>query len=35
MWLTMGIEQPLLTAFIERLPEARENLAAFGITFSL
>ncbi len=35
MWLTMGIEQPLVTALMARLPEPRENLASFGITFSL
>ncbi|MQY81104.1 MAG: hypothetical protein GH158_02535 [Dehalococcoidia bacterium] len=35
MWLTMGLENPIITAFIARLPEVRENLAAFGVAFSL
>lgn len=29
-WLLMGIENPLVTAFIARLPEPKINLAAFG-----
>ncbi len=35
MWLIMGIEQPLIAAFIARMEEAKINLAAFGVTFSL
>lgn len=35
MWVLMGIEQPILTAFIARLPHAKENLAAYGIAFSI
>lgn len=35
MWLMMGIEMPLINAIIARLPEAKANLAAFGVTLSL
>jgi hypothetical protein len=35
MWLIMGIEQPLIAAFIARMEDAKINLAAFGVTFSL
>ena len=35
MWLMMGIEHPLITAVIARLPNSELNLAAFGISFSL
>jgi hypothetical protein len=35
MWLFMGVEQPGITAIIARLAEAKENLAAFGITLSI
>lgn len=35
MWLFMGVEQPGITAVIARLADARENLAAFGITLSI
>lgn len=35
MWLMMGIEMPLINAVIARLPEAKANLAAFGVTLSL
>jgi len=35
MWLVMSAEQPSITAVVSRLPEATENLAAFGLTFSL
>jgi Na+-driven multidrug efflux pump len=31
----MGIEQPAIAAVIARLPEIKENLAAFGLTFAL
>ncbi len=34
MWLMMAVEQPSLTAVISRLPEATNNLAAFGLMFS-
>jgi len=30
-WLLMAVEQPFLTAVIARLPEAKFNLAAFGV----
>lgn len=29
-WLLMGVEQPLIAAIVARLPEARDNLAAYG-----
>ena len=35
MWLMMGIEHPIITALIARLPDPEQNLAAFGITFSM
>jgi progressive ankylosis protein len=35
MWLFMGIEQPIINGIIARLSEAKENLAAFGVAFSL
>lgn len=35
MWVIMGIELPVVNALIARMPEALENLAAFGITFSI
>ena len=35
MWLMMAAELPLITAAVARLPEARENLAAFGLTYAL
>ena len=35
MWLVMGVEQPLISAIIARLPDAKVNLAAFGVTFAL
>lgn len=35
MWVIMGIEQPIINAVIARLPEAKVNLAAFGVTFAL
>ncbi|MFN2168187.1 MAG: hypothetical protein ACK2U9_18240, partial [Anaerolineae bacterium] len=35
MWLMMAAELPLITAAVARLPESKENLAAFGVTFSL
>lgn len=34
-WLMMSMEGPMLAAFIARLPEAKLNLAAFGVAFSL
>ena len=35
MWVMMALEQPILAAVIARLPNPKEQLAAFGITFSL
>jgi hypothetical protein len=35
MWLMMAVEQPILAAVIARSPDAKTNLAAFGLTFSL
>lgn len=35
MLMIMSAEMPLVAAFIARLPLARENLAAFGLTFSI
>jgi hypothetical protein len=35
MWVMMALEQPILAAVIARLPQPKEQLAAFGITFSL
>ena len=35
MWLLMACDQPLITALIARLPEARENLAAFAVAFAI
>jgi len=33
-WLMMALEQPFLVSVIARLPDAKYNLAAFGIAFS-
>lgn len=33
-WLMMAVEGPLVTAIIARLPEAKFNLAAFGVSFA-
>ena len=33
-WLMMAVEGPFLAAFIARLPQLTENLAAFGVTFA-
>ncbi len=35
MWLMMAVEQPVLAAVVARMANAKEQLAAFGITFSL
>lgn len=34
-WFMMSIEGPYLSALIARLPEAKINLAAYGVSFSL
>ena len=33
-WLMMAVEGPFLAAIIARLPNPKENLAAFGIAFA-
>ncbi len=33
-WLLMAVEQPFLTAVIARLPQAKFNLAAFGVAYA-
>lgn len=35
MWLMMAVEQPLLAGVIARMADAKEQLAAFGVTFAL
>lgn len=35
MWILMAVEQPLVSGGIARMPEVRDNLAAFGVCFSL
>ena len=30
----MAVEGPLIAAIIARLPDARENLAAYGVAFA-
>ncbi|RMF56776.1 MAG: hypothetical protein D6748_12690 [Calditrichaeota bacterium] len=34
-WLMMSVEGPFLSALIARLPEAKYNLAAYGVAFAL
>jgi len=34
-WLMMAVEGPFLAAVIARLPEPKENLAAYGVAFAL
>ena len=34
-WLMMSVEGPFLAAIIARLAEAKYNLAAYGVAFSL
>lgn len=34
MWIFMAVEQPGVNAVIARLPQAKEHLAAYGVTFS-
>ena len=33
-WLMMALEGPFIAAIIARLPDARENLAAYGVAFA-
>jgi len=35
MWILMAVEQPLINGFIARMPQAKLELAAFGITFAI
>jgi hypothetical protein len=35
MWMLMSVEQPLIAAALTRLADLKENLAAFGMSFSL
>lgn len=35
MWIVMATEQPMITSFISRLPDATNQLAAFGYSFAL
>ena len=35
MWLIMSAELPAITAAVSRLPQPVENLAAFGLTYSI
>ena len=34
-WLMMAVEGPFLAAVIARLPEAKINLAAYGVAFAI
>ncbi len=33
-WMMMALEGPFIAAIIARLPDARENLAAYGVAFA-
>jgi len=35
MWFMMAVEQPLIAAFVARMPEPELNLAAYGVVFSI
>jgi hypothetical protein len=35
MWILMAVEQPAVSAVIARMDDAKRELAAFGVTFSL
>ena len=35
MWILMAVEQPAIAAVLARMPEAKRQLAAFGVTYSL
>ncbi|MDB2447048.1 hypothetical protein N9W79_00315 [bacterium] len=34
-WTLMGFENPITSGLVARLPDAKENLAAFGVAFAL
>ncbi|MEE8591825.1 MAG: hypothetical protein V3T35_10955, partial [Spirochaetia bacterium] len=35
MWFMMAVEQPLIAAFVARMPDPEINLAAYGVVFSV
>ena len=35
MWIVMALEQPMVTSAISRLPDAVNQLAAFGFSFAI
>ena len=35
MWFMMAVEQPLIAAFVARMPDPELNLAAYGVVFSV
>lgn len=35
MWFMMAVEQPLIAAFVARMPDPKINLAAYGVVFSV
>lgn len=35
MWFMMAVEQPLIAAFIARMPDPELNLAAYGVVYSI
>jgi hypothetical protein len=35
MWFMMAVEQPLIAAFIARMPDPELNLAAYGVVFAI
>ena len=35
MWIVMALEMPVINSFVARMPHPKENLAVFGVVFSL
>ena len=35
MWIVMALEMPVINSFVARMPDPKENLAVFGVVFSL
>ena len=35
MWIVMALEMPVINSFVARMPNPKENLAVFGVVFSL
>ena len=35
MWIVMALEMPVINSFVARMPDPKENLAVFGVIFSL